>query len=83
MSCVSGMFDFSLSENIKLNGLVDTHIHTAPDVRDRFMNDIELASAALREGMEAVVIKSHTEPTSGRAALTSEVTGMRVIGALH
>ncbi|MDI9618702.1 DUF6282 family protein [Methanothermobacter sp.] len=80
--CVSGMFDFSLSEHIKLEGLVDTHIHTAPDVRDRFMNDIELASAALREGMEAVVIKSHTEPTSGRAALASEVTGMRVIGGV-
>ncbi|MGB9837946.1 DUF6282 family protein [Methanothermobacter sp.] len=76
------MFDFSISEHIKLDGLVDTHIHTAPDVRVRSMNDIELAFAALREGMEAVVIKSHTEPTSGRAALASEVTGMRVIGGV-
>ncbi|MDK2875005.1 MAG: hypothetical protein PWP13_881, partial [Methanothermobacter sp.] len=61
------MFDFSLSEDIELSGLVDTHVHTAPDVKERIMNDLELAHAALDEGMEAVVIKSHTEPTAGRA----------------
>ena len=75
-------FDFSLSADIELSGLVDTHVHTAPDVKERIMNDIELAYAALDEGMEAVVIKSHTEPTAGRAGLVSEVTGMRVIGGV-
>ncbi|MEJ8543643.1 DUF6282 family protein [Methanothermobacter wolfeii] len=76
------MFDFESSFHIKLDGLVDTHIHTAPDVRERLLNDLELASAALREGMEAVVIKSHVESTAGRARLASEATGMRVLGGV-
>lgn len=76
------MFEFRASGNFKLEGLIDTHIHTAPDLKERLLDDIELARAALRERMHAVVIKNHFEPTAGRAALASKHTGMMVLGGV-
>lgn len=67
---------------MKLEGFVDTHIHTAPDVKPRLLNDVEAAEDALKEGMQAVVLKSHAEPTSGRASIAEKLTGLRVIGGV-
>ncbi len=68
------------SENSILKGLIDTHIHTSPDIKPRLLNDHEAALIAKKHGMKAIVIKSHAESTVGRAYLTERLTGLRVLG---
>lgn len=66
-----------------LNGLIDMHIHSAPDVRKRKLTDIEVAKAAKNAGMTAVVLKSHVTLTADRARIAeSIVPGIRVFGGL-
>jgi hypothetical protein len=66
-----------------LNGVIDTHIHTNPDIRRRRLNDIELAKEALRVGARAIVIKSHLVPTMDRAAIAEYVVpGIHVFGGI-
>ncbi len=66
-----------------LTGIIDLHVHTAPDVRARRLNDIELAQAARQAGARAVVLKSHVVPTVGRAAIAAQVVpGIRVFGGI-
>lgn len=66
-----------------LTGIVDLHVHTSPDVRERRLNDIELAKAAKRAGARAVVLKSHVVPTMDRAAIAAHVVpGIRVYGGI-
>lgn len=49
------------------------HIHTAPDLRRRRLTDLEVMELAVKEGVRAVVLKSHMFPTDARAALVNEV----------
>lgn len=66
-----------------LEGAVDLHVHSAPDVDVRRFNDIELAREAARAGMGAVLIKSHQNSTVERAWLVSQIVpGIRVYGGL-
>lgn len=65
-----------------LKGFIDTHLHTAPDAKPRLLNDLEAAEAASQEKMGAIVIKSHLEPTSGRAAIARIQTGFDVFGGV-
>ena len=66
-----------------LEGAVDLHVHSAPDVDVRRFNDIELAQEAARAGMGAILIKSHQNSTVERAWLVSQwVPGIRVFGGL-
>jgi hypothetical protein len=65
-----------------LEGFTDTHIHTSPDIKPRLLTDIEAAADAKEEGMNSIVIKSHNEPTSGRAIIASEVTDFPVYGGV-
>ena len=65
-----------------LRGFIDTHIHTAPDVKPRLLNDIEAAEDAQLNGMGAIVLKSHLEPTAGRAGIAEKATGFRVFGGV-
>jgi len=69
-------------KEIKLNGFLDTHIHTAPDIKSRILNDINAAEEAKNEGMGAIVIKSHVEPTAGRAKIAGEISKFNVIGGV-
>lgn len=54
-----------------LDGVIDTHVHTAPDVVPRSLDDHALARRAVEQGYAGVVLKHHLEPTTGRAALAS------------
>ena len=54
---------------ITLDGVIDMHVHTAPDLIRRTYNDLELTDAAVRAGARAIVIKGHHCPTVARAAL--------------
>jgi uncharacterized protein DUF6282 len=66
-----------------LEGAVDLHVHSAPDVDRRRFNDLELARAAKEAGVGAVLIKSHQNSTVERAWLVAQcVPGIRVYGGL-
>jgi hypothetical protein len=66
-----------------LEGAVDLHVHSAPDVDKRRFDDLELARAAKDAGVGAVLIKSHQNSTVERAWLVSQcVPGIRVYGGL-
>lgn len=65
-----------------LEDFIDTHIHTAPDVKPRALNDIEAAFEAKNERMKGIVIKSHVEPTAGRAKIAEYISGVKVIGGV-
>lgn len=60
-------------DNNKTKGIIDMHIHSAPDIRQRKMNDFELMEAAVKMGVRALVIKSHFVPTMDRANLVNMV----------
>lgn len=57
------------ASQIRLDGVIDMHVHTAPDVIQRTYNDLELTDAAVRTGARAIVMKGHHCPTVARAAL--------------
>jgi hypothetical protein len=66
-----------------LEGAVDLHVHSAPDVDARRFNDIELAREAARARMRAILIKSHQNSTVERAWLVSRcVPEVQVFGGL-
>jgi hypothetical protein len=66
-----------------LEGAIDLHVHSAPDVDARRFNDLDLAREAQRAGMGAILIKSHQNSTVERAWLVSKVvSGIQVFGGL-
>ncbi len=66
-----------------IQGAIDFHVHSAPDVFGRSVNDLEVARAARRAGMRALVLKNHITITADRAALASdEVPGIEVFGGI-
>lgn len=69
-------------ENGILNGFIDTHIHTSPDLKPRLLDDYEAALQAKENDMRAIVLKSHAESTAGRAYIAHRLTGMPVFGGV-
>ncbi len=65
-----------------LQGAIDVHVHTGPDVFPRLMDDIEAATRAKKAGMRAIIIKNHMTATAGRAQIASRVTGLPVFGGV-
>jgi len=65
-----------------LEGSIDVHIHSAPDIFPRIMNDIDLALTAKQEGMRAILIKNHVVITADRAEIASQVADFPVYGAI-
>ena len=56
---------------VSMNGIIDMHVHTNPDLRLRAYDDFELCDAAVRVGARAIVIKTHLGYTANRAYLTN------------
>jgi hypothetical protein len=52
-----------------VEGLIDFHVHCAPDVFGRSVDDDESAQAYLARKAEAIVLKNHVSPTGARAWL--------------
>jgi len=48
-----------------LEGAIDLHVHTAPDVYDRLVDDDEQLRLAEEAGMRAVLLKSHHTLAAG------------------
>jgi hypothetical protein len=66
-----------------LRGAYDTHMHIAPDVVQRKIDDISLAHRFRELGMDGFVLKSHYTSTAERAAVVrAAVPGMDVLGAV-
>lgn len=65
-----------------LKGAVDVHLHTAPDIFERRLNDVEAAQQAKNAGMKAIVIKNHITMTADRAQLASMLTDFAVFGGI-
>lgn len=67
-----------------LTGLIDMHLHTAPDARPRYADDLDTAQMAAEAGMRAILIKSHDTLTADRAAIAQKAVGgaLRVLGGL-
>lgn len=68
---------------VDLSGLIDLHIHSAPDVVERHGDDIDIAREAQAAGMSAVMLKSHVTGTADRASIAGRmVAGIHVFGGL-
>jgi hypothetical protein len=66
-----------------LQGAIDLHVHSAPDIDPRRYDDIDLAREAARAGMSAILIKSHQASTVERAFLVQRIVPeIRVFGGL-
>ncbi len=57
----------------QLDGVIDTHVHSAPDSRARGLDAFEVARMAQRTGMRAVVMKNHYTQTASLAYLVSQI----------
>lgn len=65
-----------------LEGSIDIHIHSAPDVYPRLLNDVELALSAKENGMRAILVKNHYFETAGRAQLATDIADFPVFGGI-
>lgn len=67
-----------------LRGAIDTHVHTAPDLFPRSVDDIALAKEAIRVGLRGLVLKSHFSLTTFRSLLVNQIVGegIHIFGAL-
>ena len=54
---------------ISLQGVIDMHVHSNPDLRTRAYDDFELMEAGIRGGARAIGIKTHQGTTMDRAYL--------------
>jgi hypothetical protein len=66
-----------------LDGVIDIHVHTAPDSTPRSIDAIDLARLAESRGMRAIVLKNHFAPTASDAYLVQKVVpGIQVFGGI-
>ena len=66
-----------------LDGVIDIHVHAAPDSVERSIDSIDVAKLARDRGMRAIVLKSHYEPTATMAFIVrKEVPGIEVFGGI-
>ncbi|MCL6592928.1 MAG: cytosolic protein [Alicyclobacillus sp.] len=66
-----------------VRGGYDLHVHVAPDVVARRIDDIDLAKEFLQYGLKGFVLKSHYFPTAERAQVVQKaVPGISVFGAV-
>ncbi|MHB1837395.1 MAG: DUF6282 family protein, partial [Solirubrobacteraceae bacterium] len=66
-----------------LRGAYDTHIHVAPDVVGRIVDDLTLSQTFARLGMAGYVLKSHYTSTAERAAVVrAAVPAVDALGAI-
>jgi Family of unknown function (DUF6282) len=64
-------------------GAYDLHVHVAPDVIARRIDDIDLAHEFLSRGLKGFILKSHYVPTAERAkVVTKAVPGISAFGAI-
>src|ERR1700679_1987312 len=66
-----------------LDGAYDLHVHVAPDIIERRIDDIGLAHEFLSHRMRGFILKSHYLSTTERAQVVSKaVRGISAFGAI-
>lgn len=66
-----------------IEGVVDLHVHSAPDSGPRSVDSLQLARIARDAGMRALLLKNHYAPTAGLAFVVEKaVPGLRVFGGI-
>ena len=66
-----------------LTGVIDIHVHSAPDSMPRSIDAIDLAKLAKQRGMRGLVLKNHYESTAALAyVVRKEVPGIEVFGGI-
>lgn len=65
-----------------VRGAYDVHVHVAPDVMLRRIDDTDLALRFREVGLDGFVLKSHFVPTAERAAVVNKAGNARAIGAI-
>jgi hypothetical protein len=73
----------SLAQEKPLAGVIDIHVHCAPDSTARSIDAIDLARLAKSRGMRGLVLKNHYEPTASLAyVVRKEVPGIEAFGGV-
>ena len=68
---------------IDMNGAVDVHVHSEPDLFPRIADDVGVARHAVSLGLRAFSLKCHSERTTTRAYMTmQQVPGIQVVGGI-
>jgi hypothetical protein len=66
-----------------VRGGYDLHVHVAPDVMERRIDDVDLAHAFEEKGLGGFVLKSHYVTTAERASVVRKVVpGVQALGAI-
>ena len=66
-----------------LDGVIDIHIHTAPDSVPRSIDAVDLARLAQSRGMRAIVLKNHYAPTASDAYLVHKIVpDLQIFGGI-
>jgi hypothetical protein len=66
-----------------IQGAYDLHVHVAPDIVQRRIDDLDLAKECLAHGLKGFVLKSHYFPTVERAKVVAKaVPGISVFGSI-
>lgn len=66
-----------------LQGAYDLQVHVAPDVIERRIDDLDLATEFLTHGLKGFVLKSHYIPTAERAQVVTKARpGIAAYGAI-
>src|SRR5262245_26242615 len=74
---------FGSSAHAQLQGMIDLHVHSAPDSVPRSITALETARMAQRHGMRALLFKSHYTETASLAYLVAqEVPGIEAYGGI-
>ena len=81
--CVPGTATVCLAQQNPLAGVIDIHVHCAPDSTPRSIDAIDIARLAKSRGMRGLVLKNHYEPTASLAyVVRKEVPGIEVFGGV-
>jgi hypothetical protein len=80
--CLAAAASCAAQQN-PLDGVIDIHVHSAPDSVPRSIDAIDLARMAKSRGMRGLVLKNHYEPTASLAyVVRKEVPGIEVFGGI-
>ena len=82
-ACAFLFFSIAVLPAQSLSGVIDIHVHAAPDSVPRSIDAISLARLAKRKGMRGLVLKNHYEPTASLAyVVRKEVPGIEIFGGI-
>ena len=61
-----------------IEGMIDWHVHSSPDVFGRAVDDIEITRKAIDAKMGAIVLKNHVMETGARAYLARKLADNKI-----